>query len=57
MSNPLSTSDAPDLMKRKVYIKNDQRKIPTSDGYMHMPATVSRRTFGKLQGGKYSIAQ
>lgn len=45
------------LPKRKVYIKNNQRKISTSDGYMHKPATISRATFGRLKGGRYGIAQ
>lgn len=60
MSNPLSTSDAPKLLEksaRKVYIKDGQRKMLTDTGYMKTPASLAKRHYGTLQGGKYSTLQ
>jgi hypothetical protein len=56
--NPLSTSDAPDLVKKgRVYIKDGKRKISSSDGVMHMSSSRSKQIFGKLKGGRYSKLQ
>ena len=58
--NPLSTSGASNLLDkkiRKVYIKDGERRIRTSDGYMKIKQDISRRLFGKLRGGKYSFLQ
>lgn len=55
--NPVSTSTIPSLVDRKVYIKGGKRKMMTDTGYMTVDAGHARRTFGKLQGGKYSKLQ
>lgn len=57
---PVQTSDAPDLMDkkiRKVYIKNGRRRMTTDSGVLLMPSSLSRMMFGKQRGGKYSHLQ
>ncbi len=56
----MSTQNAPALLDkkiRKVYIKDGQRKMMSDSGYMMMPADHSRKMFGKMKGGKYSMIQ
>ncbi len=60
MTNPLSTSDAPEVVasqKKRKYIKDGQRILSSSDGVMHMQASRSKKLFGKMKGGKYSKLQ
>lgn len=60
MSNPLSTSDAPSVLDKKVsklYIKDGKRLLPTSDGVMSLSSDRSKKMFGKMKGGKYSKLQ
>lgn len=55
----IDTVKLPELVKpkAKVYIKDGMRKMMTDSGYMKIGAPHARRTFGKLQGGKYSQSQ
>lgn len=60
MPNPLTTTDAPHLLDkriRNVYIKDGRRKMMSSDGYMFMSSDATRKIFGKYRGGKYSLKQ
>ena len=58
MSNPFSTSDAPNLVnKGRVYIKDGKRKMQTSDGVAYVEANTAKKKFGKMKGGKYSKLQ
>lgn len=53
-------NDAQDLTNRsirRVYIKNGRRKMMTDSGVMLSPASLNRRTFGRMKGGKYSDTQ
>lgn len=54
--NPVDTSSLPKLVQPK-YIKDGQRTLMTDTGFMKMGADFARKTFGKLQGGKYSKKQ
>ena len=57
--SPLSTSGAPDLVKRntRVYIKDGMRKLMTDSGYMHTPASMMRKMLGRMKGGRYGQLQ
>lgn len=56
----MATTTAPDMLDKtikKLYIKDGKRRVMTDSGVMLTPAHLSRRMFGRMRGGKYSVRQ